>query len=418
MALPDEAPFTPQEVEEVLSLVHNVFGPIQQYSILINSVAVAPAVFLQLPVYQERLQCLIDSFSTIYDLLPQSVFCQHMDAMLDCRDALTEAEQRAPLASDPTAAPLFGELEWEDGPNGPRLSIPRDLVETLMYDVNLTNQEIAAILREYKIICQKELAMLMFIQAVHSTLSDEELYELIYNYKTTVGMFFGERAIFGLLTAQHHWAPRWKIRQIIRQIDPLGVETRWKRAILRRTYSVPFPNSLWHIDGHHKLIRWKIVTHGGIDGKSRLVVYLRASDNNRAETVATAFEEATRRYGWPSRVRADWGGENVIVQRMMEDARGPGRGSFLAGASTHNQRIERLWQDVFTWTIQAFYTLFTAMETQGILNPDDRVHLWALHLIFLPRINHALGIFVETWNNHKLSTAQNQSPSALWLRGM
>ncbi|KIO23856.1 hypothetical protein M407DRAFT_44189, partial [Tulasnella calospora MUT 4182] len=46
---------------------------------------------------------------------------------------------------------------------------------------------------------------------------------------------------------------------------------RWKQAILRWTYSVPFPNSLWHIDGHHKLIRWKIVTHGGIDGKSRLV---------------------------------------------------------------------------------------------------------------------------------------------------
>lgn len=57
------------------------------------------------------------------------------------------------------------------------------------------------------------------------------------------------------------------------------------------------------------------------------------------------------------------------------------------------------------------------MENQGILDPDDPVHLWALHLIFLPRINHALGIFMETWNHHKLSTAQNRSPSELWLRG-
>lgn len=243
MALSDEAPFTSQELEEILDLVHTVLGPIQQYSTLVNSIAVSPTVFLQLPVYQERLQCLIDSFSVIYDLLPQSVFCQQMDAMLDCRDALSMAEQHAPLVSDPNATPLFGELQWEDGPNGPRLSIPRELVETLMYDVNLTNQEIANILCEFQnnmsgkhyntylnSACslrtlQRRLDEWQLYRR-ESTLNDEELYGLIYNYKTTVGMFFGERAIFGLLTAQHHWAPRWKIRQIIRQIDPLGVETR------------------------------------------------------------------------------------------------------------------------------------------------------------------------------------------------
>lgn len=43
-----------------------------------------------------------------------------------------------------------------------------------------------------------------------------------------------------------------------------------------------------------KLIRWKIVIHGGVDGKTRLVVFLRASDNNRAETVGAAFEDATK----------------------------------------------------------------------------------------------------------------------------
>lgn len=92
-----------------------------------------------------------------------------------------------------------------------------------------------------------------------------------------------------------------------------------------------------------QLIRWKIVVHGGIDGKSRLVVYLRAADNNRAETVTAAFEEATLKHGWPSRVRADWGGENVGVKALMEAARGHGRASFFAGPSTHNQRIERMY---------------------------------------------------------------------------
>ena len=41
-----------------------------------------------------------------------------------------------------------------------------------------------------------------------------------------------------------------------------------------RCYHVCMPNSLWHIDGHHKLIRWRIIVHGGIDGYSRLPMYL------------------------------------------------------------------------------------------------------------------------------------------------
>lgn len=68
---------------------------------------------------------------------------------------------------------------------------------------------------------------------------------------------------------------------------------------------------------------------------------MHASDNDRAETVGAAFEDATKAWGWPSRVRADWGGENMVVKAMMEQVCGAGRASFLAGPSTHNQRIER-----------------------------------------------------------------------------
>lgn len=45
-------------------------------------------------------------------------------------------------------------------------------------------------------------------------------------------------------------------------------------AINRRAYNVRGPNYLWHIDGHHKLIKWRLVTHGCIDGFSRLITYL------------------------------------------------------------------------------------------------------------------------------------------------
>jgi len=78
-------------------------------------------------------------------------------------------------------------------------------------------------------------------------------------------------------------------------------------------YHVQGPNSLWHIDGHHKLIRWRIVTHGGIDGFSRTIVYLRSSVNNMASTVMSCFTDAVSKYGVPDQVRFDLGGENVDV---------------------------------------------------------------------------------------------------------
>ena len=49
--------------------------------------------------------------------------------------------------------------------------------------------------------------------------------------------------------------------------------------------------------------------HGGIDGFSRLILYLTAATNNRAQTVLESFLSAVEQYGIPSRVRSDKGGE-------------------------------------------------------------------------------------------------------------
>ena len=73
-------------------------------------------------------------------------------------------------------------------------------------------------------------------------------------------------------------------------------------------------------------------------------MFLRCNSNNRAETVLNLFLDAINRDGnlWPSRIRVDKSVENVLVCDAMVQARGEGRGSFIAGPSTHNQRIERL----------------------------------------------------------------------------
>ncbi len=50
---------------------------------------------------------------------------------------------------------------------------------------------------------------------------------------------------------------RRRVREAMERIDPAGVAIRaLKPTLQRRTYAVAGPNSLWHIDGNHKLIRY------------------------------------------------------------------------------------------------------------------------------------------------------------------
>lgn len=86
------------------------------------------------------------------------------------------------------------------------------------------------------------------------------------------------------------------------KIDPVGTALRWNQVLYRRKYSVHGPNALWHIDGHHKLIHWRLVVHACIDGYSRLIIYLHCANNNSASTVLDLFKGGARRYGIPSRI--------------------------------------------------------------------------------------------------------------------
>lgn len=163
--------------------------------------------------------------------------------------------------------------------------------------------------------------------------------------------------------------------------------------------------------------RWRIVIHGGIDGYSRLVVFLRASNNNRSGTVLDSFSSAAVRYGVPSRIRTDRGGENNAVGLMMNIFRGLHRGSVLRGRSVHNQRIERLWGDLWRGITNVYYWLFSFLENEGIIDIDNEMHLWALHYVYLPRLNRDLSDFINQWNNHGLRTERHMSPLQIFVRG-
>ena len=122
----------------------------------------------------------------------------------------------------------------------------------------------------------------------------------------------GEVMVCGHLQSKGIQVPRVCIRASIHQLDPFVCDNL-KSVIRRRSYNVPGPNYVWHIDGNHELICWRIIIHGGIDGYSRVIVFLRPSTNNCAATVLSCFESGVSEYGLPNRVCSDLGGENVEV---------------------------------------------------------------------------------------------------------
>ena len=127
------------------------------------------------------------------------------------------------------------------------------------------------------------------------------------------------------------------------------------------------------------------MVHGGVDGYSRIPVYLHCSSNNQAHTVLKLFMEVVTVYGLPSRIRTDKGGENVDVAMYLltHPLRGPGRSTVIVGKSVHNQRIERTWRDVYEGVLDFYHGLFNHLKAVDLLDPNNSVHLFCLHMVFV-----------------------------------
>ena len=64
-----------------------------------------------------------------------------------------------------------------------------------------------------------------------------------------------------------------------------------------------------------------------------------------------------------------------------------------------------------------FADKFRELEVEEKLDTLNEVDLYCLHYVYKPRINHALQAFLESWNNHCISTEGGYTPYQLFIQG-
>jgi AraC-like DNA-binding protein len=95
--------------------------------------------------------------------------------------------------------------------------------------------------------------------------------------ESEIRLYRDSRPDSGLSYIQSHFrsrrirVARHRIREAVAKVDNIGLHLRTRAPIIRRKYATAAPNSMWHLDGHHKAIQWGIIVHAIIDGYSRKV---------------------------------------------------------------------------------------------------------------------------------------------------
>ncbi|CAJ0826156.1 4339_t:CDS:2 [Entrophospora sp. SA101] len=187
--------------------------------------------------------------------------------------------------------------------------------------------------------------------------------------------FSGQIIIAGVLCSRGIRVHRQRLHESLNRVDAWGMHLKTIKYNLARGNKDLFFFEISSVYGLYQNEELLILSGVGIDGYSQMITFCNCSSNNKSITVLTQFQKGIEQFGIPSRVRADHGGENALVKQFMERYRGYGCGSFIAGRSVHNQRIERLCGDINRCVLKIYKTIFLYLEENFELDIDNNTPL-------------------------------------------
>lgn len=174
----------------------------------------------------------------------------------DTINLLGEALVNLTSACGTTDTNVQTEAIFTGNPGRPRFNIPEEQLSFLV-DRRFTASQMAALLGVSKRTVERRLRDIgLSIRGTYTNLTEEELDSTVEQILTSLPNT-GYKRMTGYLLARGVRVQQRKIRESMRRVDPQGTLIRALEinVIHRRSYSVPSPLALWHIDGNHKLIR-------------------------------------------------------------------------------------------------------------------------------------------------------------------
>lgn len=134
------------------------------------------------------------------------------------------------------------------GRGRPQLAISQDQLEYLR-SLNFSWSSIARLLgvSRMTVYRRRQYFNMLDVEEARTDMSDEDLHQFIRQLRVEMPNI-GQSLVIGRLRSVGYFVHRERVRDAIRTTDPLNTPLRWRGVLAtRRPYSVPAPNSLWHV---------------------------------------------------------------------------------------------------------------------------------------------------------------------------
>lgn len=130
----------------------------------------------------------------------------------------------------------------------PKYVIRKEQLEFLRFDLKFKWTEIASLLGvSVSTLARRRAEFGINSQQEGNELNDEDLDQIVRDFSRQQP-YTGLTLLEGHIRRLNLRVSRERVRQSLLRVDPINVSLRHNQTITRRQYSVPGPNSLWHVD--------------------------------------------------------------------------------------------------------------------------------------------------------------------------